>query len=357
VGREFVKMAGVRPSTDSGRVPFIDHARGLFLCWMMMSHALTLAAVGPDAWVQWLRPRGWSTIGFVMLTGFAVGTRYSSGVRRPQAQWYARAAWLLAIAVASNVLFQVVQALVAGRLTAAVVAHTLTLTTPWSISAILLAPALTLASVPLLLRLRLVWTTRSLLFAATVLALVFDVAVAGAPRSITPQPWFAPFSLSRDGSQTYFGFPVVAAVVMSVWAFALGAWRSDANRAGRPFTVFLMMSLVVLALRPWLPWPGVVVAAARFGVSLLAVIVLAWLPGTVFLTRGLALLSRYSLQVFLLHRIVLHAAIYVLPPLSGPVQALMLAFIALIVCLAFCLVQAWWRAAWPDRIVAELGSG
>jgi len=46
----------------------IDEVRGLFLTWMICAHSMALIALPAGHPFQYLRPRGWSTIGFVMLT-------------------------------------------------------------------------------------------------------------------------------------------------------------------------------------------------------------------------------------------------------------------------------------------------
>src|SRR5712691_8262267 len=64
---------GVRASAGVlSRIRMIDEVRGLFLTWMICAHSMALIALPAGHPFQYLRPRGWSTIGFVMLTGLAL---------------------------------------------------------------------------------------------------------------------------------------------------------------------------------------------------------------------------------------------------------------------------------------------
>ena len=61
----------VEPVT-SKRLQYIDLSRGLAVIWMIASHALGRAEIPPDHVLQWIRPHGWATYGFVMISGFSV---------------------------------------------------------------------------------------------------------------------------------------------------------------------------------------------------------------------------------------------------------------------------------------------
>src|SRR5438093_13036845 len=106
-GREVVH--GVPASAGVlSRIGMIDEVRGLFLTWMICAHSMALIALPAGHPFQYLRPRGWSTIGFVMLTGLALAM---VNLRRPSlpdgldGALYRRSLQIAAIAVVSHMAF------------------------------------------------------------------------------------------------------------------------------------------------------------------------------------------------------------------------------------------------------------
>jgi hypothetical protein len=123
--------AAARPGvfgTAAVRVPIFDEVRGLFVLWMIGSHALTLAHLDAAHPLHQLWPRGWATTGFVLLTGLTLGSRHVQGQGRFDAgarQTLIRRALRLAlIAVVSNIVFLLGREALQGRMTAAVARST-----------------------------------------------------------------------------------------------------------------------------------------------------------------------------------------------------------------------------------------
>lgn len=61
----------------SGRIEIVDSMRGVLLYWMLVSHSLQHAGVPMTHPLQLLRPYGWMSSSFVMLTGTALALIYA----------------------------------------------------------------------------------------------------------------------------------------------------------------------------------------------------------------------------------------------------------------------------------------
>lgn len=136
---------------DLKRIEIVDSMRGLLLYWMLVSHSLQQAGVPAGHWLQWLRPRGWMSPSFVMLTGIAVALIY--GVSRRSSndiakKTFRRTVQILLIAFVTNGL----SVLWRDRSLQAVIDSSL-FRAPWSISQYLLPTAFVMISTPWLVTL------------------------------------------------------------------------------------------------------------------------------------------------------------------------------------------------------------
>lgn len=291
------------------RVSFIDAVRGLCLSWMVAAHALTLAAVPSGHWLQWLRPRGWATIGFVMLTGLATAMRYGRGgqaVAPVRRRLFRRAAGILVIAIVSNVFFHVAESAVSGALSPERWLAILSFRMPWTISSILLSPVIVLAILPALPRLVRRIGAGATFALVTLAVLLFDYACTSASG-----PGGATLLMRYNESvSAYFGFSLLTTVVLSVWAFALGTLR-NAHPSVPIFKWCAVASVTVLIVRAWLPWPHALLVAAQFGTTCLMVRAISSVGLFAPAVHVLRLLGRHSLLVFVLHRIVMHFLLFV----------------------------------------------
>jgi hypothetical protein len=327
------------------RLEFIDIARGLFIVWMIAGHALTLAGVPLDHPLQWLRPIGWATVCFVLLTGITIPLVYDcrGGVRvRPGARrrLWRRAFEIGLIAFLSNFASRMITASLSGDLSLAYIWGVLTFQIPWSISAILIVTTCVLISAPTLL-----WLARrvrplSLFLAVSILIVGFDLLLRGDGK------WIAvPSGLRqwlKDGG--LFGFPVVPLVLYSFWIFSQANlakqvyWTKGLRGVIALFAVLVGGSLVIVMLdsRPlecirWL---------TRFGM----IIGIAIMIGKVRIFAApkavLGGLGRIGLFVFILHRPVLHIIFHALGGiLSGPD----LATVMMVLCLGAGLTVGIYR--------------
>lgn len=288
----------------AARIDYIDVARGLFVIWMVTAHALTLAGVATTHPLQLLRPAGWSTACFVMLSGFGIGTIYGRSLL-PAAvlrrKLWRRGGQILAIAFLSNLASMVVTASLAGALTPAYLLDVVAFRIPWSISGVLIPTGVMALVAPALLGLQRRFRPVTLLVIFVGLNLAYNVAALG---------WPAADALSRIAA--VFSFPVVALWLCSASAFALALVASHPPRRAE---VGLLLAggaaaLAVLLLA-WYPWWLVefpsITSLARFLVSLCIAMAIVRVAMLAWLRSALIAAGRSALLIFILHRPLLRA--------------------------------------------------
>lgn len=314
-----------------GRLTFIDVTRGLLILWMVLAHALTVSGIGRDSLLFYVRPPGWSTHGFVMLSGFSLATviigRGFSGpaMRRRLAR---RAGQLLAVALATELASRAARWLIDGR-----TAPVLALFDPsahWSISAVLLPPAALFGIAAVVApHLR---APRPLEFVALLVGLGALIDLLG--------PVSADYGLHWLVEGGVLGFPVLTFVVLAFLGLGLGLVAQ--RLAGRWFAPAgaavgaLLLGLQELGI---LGWP-VLYYLSTFLLPLGAVIVLGGQFEDRVPVRALALMGRSALLVFVLHRPVLHFGAWALQGLdSRAVRFWVLTWVTVALLAAACAVK------------------
>jgi len=309
-------VPATQPRPAARRPRYLDATRGLFILLMISSHAITLAGVAAASFLQstWWLPRGWSTAGFVMLAGFSVGvmTTRSQGLA-PRA--ILKRAWhLLIVMVASNAILAVCRELVRGdaanfRDTTWIV-HVITFQRDVTISGALFPIAAGLIIIAGLLavsrRIRPAVLGLALVTLNVVAWIAQDGLAAGAGLPAGTQGWIALW---------LFSFPLVPLAFGAVTGFAIGStWRSLAETIQIHSGIvgpLVLVSLVAMAPYSMLaPRPLFLTlnGAVQFGTILVLALSLAALKPLSAISNLLALLGRFSLMVFVLHRPLLHAA-------------------------------------------------
>jgi hypothetical protein len=291
------------------RIEFIDIARGLFIVWMIVGHSLSMAGVPLDHPLQWLRPTGWATFCFVLLTGVTIALVYISPGRvksRTRAKLWRRAFEIGLIAFLSNSASRMVTASLSGELSVTYVWAVLTFQIPWTISSILIVTTCVLLSAPVLL-----WFSRtvpplSLFLAVSTLTVGFDLLMQYDGKwiglSAEVRQWLKAGGL--------FGFPVVPLVLYSIWLFCQanlaikvsvteGRWGVTALFAvlvGSSFAILMLGCRQLTCIN----------LLTRFGVSIGIAMVIAEMG--VFATPKalLGALGRVGLLVFIFHRPIIH---------------------------------------------------
>ena len=299
----------------------LDVFRGLLFVLMANTHALTLAGLDGTHWLLsdfWL-PNGWATVVYVVLSGYGIGWIFS--VRHPPALQKPllrrRSAVILAVMVLSNSIFAMGVLAQHGDLSPALTwgwwTGFVTLTTPWSISGVLLPTALVLLCAPAVLRLCRAWPYQTL--ATLVLA---HIAVAVSVQ------WLSASVYAHHGAVRFFlteglgGFPVLPFVLNG----CLGCWLGVYRQQNEPVWLYGIALLLLLQLcvfassfaAPALPWSVFFFffgPVGKFAWVFLCAGMLARL-GPKPLVSAVAQIGKFALATFVAHRVflqLLHAAI------------------------------------------------
>jgi len=320
--------------TRADRFRTVDVTRGVLIYWMIAAHALYLCGVGPGSWWFYIRPPGWATHGFVMLSGFSLAVALlGRGFTGEHLRFRLgrRAVQLVIVAVASEALSRVLQAALtgfgAGTLLDALALGSADRT--WSLSAVLLPTALLFAIAALaapILR-----VPRQLGLPLTVLTL----ALVAYTRGWLPRPAVDPLSMTGP-----FGLPVLLFTLLGVLGLLIGllSKRYELRSLAVPM---LLVGLMMLALRANRPVPGGMHFVGTFLVTAGIGGLIAQQAWAQPLSAVLSLLGRSALLVFIAHRAVLQFGRLALAPLTGQgVPALLVLLpLSLAMLLAICHVK------------------
>jgi hypothetical protein len=301
--------------TEPPRLRYIDCARGLFVLLMISSHALGIAQVPADSFLQsvlWL-PKGWSTAGFVMLAGFSVGVMTIRGRPIPTRTLLVRASQLLLLMVVSNALFATGREMVYGDIgnlrDVEWFIDVMTLQRQTTISLVLLPIALGLVSIcaiqPLSRHIAPVVLTAAIVVMNVLAWAAHDLLAAKAAADAATH-WMFTSTIELH---------LLPQVSGATAGFALGLiWRSLADSIkidSRVVGPVVLIALVVMApIAAAAPRPVFLTAdvIAQFLIILVLALSLAALPLLTGISNLAALLGRFSLMVFILHRVLLQTA-------------------------------------------------
>jgi len=353
---------------ESGRIPYIDMARGLFLILMTSTHAMTLAGIKSTSLLaRWGLPRGWATTGLIMLCGFMVATfaRQMEERSRIRQRVLRRAKELLLVMLASNAVMVAIRHLVAHEheplFSLEWWSGVLVLGSEWSISGILLPIGLFLVVSPALVGLYDKCRSRlqQVMFAAGVLLFA---AFAWSVPSLVPGDLAHHRALDVMFGAGAGGFPVISMIASGALGFLLGIfWQPPQERFCLDTTLGAILLFVVarhlLSATPPSLAPVVgrtLVDVSQFVLMIaLALVLIHWRRSRRTL-RFIPLLGRYSLFAFLMHRVVEQTLSISLRPFGFPSELLYA------VCLGGGLIGLvellTWRPIFPsyDRLLRAL---
>ena len=308
--------------SSAPRLLYIDVCRGLLFLLMTSSHALTLLNVTSDHWLRTHGlPQRWAPVGFVSLTGFAIGTIFfpKPDTVRTRSRLFQRGWRILVVMFVSNLLLLIASNALSGEID--IIRQPswwiglVTLQTPYSISSILIPTAGVLFIAPSVLK-ALRTHSHYLVLAVCVLA---SCAIAAFARQIS-SPESLHYLLRPLLFRANGFFPFLPLLGMGATSIALGTiW----NR--RPFEVavvtvsgFILMSSlqgvspIVSTLHHALSGP------CRLVVLLVIAVAVLQLPCLKKLCMPLALIGQYALWSFLLHRVILHVLVFGTADLGVP---------------------------------------
>ncbi|WP_405048587.1 acyltransferase family protein [Rhodoferax ferrireducens] len=294
----------------------LDICRGLLFAMMANTHALSLAGVPHTHWLfadYWL-PNGWATAAFVVLSGYGIGWIFSATYDEPERSRLLRrrSAIVLAVMFASNAFFAAVKSVLLGHgaqtLTSQWWLGFFTLDTEWTISGVLLPTALVLLCGSAVIRwIRdAPWQTLLAIVLGHLAASMFaeQLATSDAARS-----WPVRFFL-LEGFGGYPVLPFMANGFMGIW---LGVQRHRDKQLWLNIVVVLMglqLAAYLSTLEPhgqaWSLFRANVGAFGKFAWVLFCASLLSRLP-LAPLTLPVALIGKYALASFILHRVVMQA--------------------------------------------------
>ncbi len=347
------------PGPTTGRIPYIDMARGLFLILMTSTHAMTLAGVpATSPLMHWGLPRGWATTGLIMLCGFMVATfaREMEARASIRQRVLRRARRVFLVMFASNVLMVAIRHVMAHETAPLFTfqwwSRFLLFRGEWSISGILLPIGLFLLAAPALVGLYDRCRSRPRMITLGIGVLLF-AGLAWSVQVLTPDSLGHHDALNMMFGSGAGGFPVIPMVASGALGFLLGIlWQPAREDPDGPTTLGIVLLFIatsqMLSLTPSI--------LARFAartlmdvshlvlIFVLAIAITQWRP----LRQGLRfvpLLGRYSLFVFLAHRVVEQMLSLGLRPLALPSE--LVYFLCFFGGVLGSVELILWRRMWP----------
>jgi len=290
----------------SSRLQFIDVTRGLLLVWMILSHSLGRAQIPLDNPLPWLRPHGWATYGFVMLSGFTVAYLFEWSADRQRIlrnKLWKRAIQIGCIAYLSNLMYVGAKLWLVGHLTGTMITKIIALQYPWGYSSILIPTMFFLIIAPLFMRLGRGNAARPLFLFTTLLVAVFDFSIRNAPPSWMQEPLYQVLFLRNK----YLIFPMGSLFIYAIWAFTFANWLRHSAVLEKSWAYYFLLggaiyviALVVLQYDSYNP--GFLFVGSRFPLILGIGIIISntyWLGS---LAEALGFLGRSALLVYIFHR-------------------------------------------------------
>jgi hypothetical protein len=294
-GKQFWQKSSA--NDDPNRLMFIDVTRGLLLFWMIAAHALTLSGIGKASLLYFIRPPGWASHGFVMLSGFSVAAlivgHHLSGSELCR-RLSRRAGQLLGWAFASEFLSR----LLAGAL----LKHGQPITyglffdpaREWSISAFLIPTTIILVATALAAR---------LVKAPSPTSLMSFGIMASMPASFFSndlQAWVHPYT-------AILGIPLVLLVCLGFVGIGIGLLSKHL----RTITLVIVPAFIGSALLIWRsvhPSFSIGFFLGSFLLTLSIGAILCMMPLTGFIRSFLKKMGQSALLIFISHRLILQIA-------------------------------------------------
>jgi hypothetical protein len=283
---------------------------------MASTHAASLAGLDAAHWLLsdlWL-PNGWATVVYVVLSGYGIGwifsVRHAPALHKPLLRH--RSAIILAAMLLSNSFFSFLKLAPEGDLSPVFTSDWwlgfITLTTPWSISGVLLPTVLVLLCAPVLIQLCRTWPWQTLAaLLLTQLAVTLSGGVLGA--SGHSSDWAVRFFLTEGLG----GFPVLPFVLNGCIGCWLGIYRHQNESVwlyGIALLLLLQLGVYASTFAPpalyWSVFRSMVGPAGKFVWLFLCAGLLAR-AGYTPMVSPLALIGKFALTTFIVHRIFMQA--------------------------------------------------
>lgn len=302
-------MIKVFATDATGRSHVIDVSRGIFVIWMTIAHSLTIAGVASDSYLQYLRPPGWSTTCFIMLTGFSCAFLSHSKNHNflyLKEKLFDKSLRVFIIAVVSNILFQFVKISCNGKCSVESISNIIFLKNEWTISSILMATAIVLFIVPFLSKFySFVSPFGILVFVSLFVMSVWVVYEFRLDNNIFYNEFY---------HGEYFYFPIFIYAIYSIWFFAFVNYVISSNNPNKLFFIFFIFSLLSMTIQADLFFHQVNTFTRIISKIIVCLAVVSFSMNLLpfFLADILSAIGSYALLFFLLHRVVLFFSEYLL---------------------------------------------
>jgi len=331
-------------------VAFIDVSRGIFLIWMITAHALWLAKIPQSNALFYLRPPGWATTCFIMLSGLSIAIVFldpNRSFKKVRNRLLSRAVEIGSIAYISNLIFRTVQIEIEGTLFFSTVVDILTFQYPWSISAILIPVFIVLLLAPFLIKISHGLSPWVLFACGTLIALSYTVIERITPAAIQETLWFQICFLNPNPLNF---FPLYRFSSLGIWCFALGVLLHEGILKQESWKIITPVCFLFLLSCNFIPnfkacLPSSIIFANHFLISIGFAMLIANLQNLIFLKKLLSLIGRSSLLVFIIHRPLLQAQNFLLMDKDSPET---LFGILLIITICTCVMICWMKEHYPD---------
>lgn len=293
------------------RVDFIDVTRGLLIIWMIVSHAIGRAKIPDDHVLQLLRPHGWATFGFVMVSGFSIGFLFKWTDREDNVlhkKLWKRALQIGAAAYFSNLIFISAKLFLEKNMNFEIFYKIALFQYPWGYSAILIPTTFLLLISPWLLKTSANNSSSVLLILSSAIVTIVSIFVAYFSDSYLQYPIFQ-ILFARN---QYVVFPIGYLFLYAIWAFTFASWIKKYQQQREILFIVLAISVAIyITAYSLLPYdsynPNSLVVISRFPIIIFISIIICTLSFTLLLRDGLGLIGRSALLVYIIHRPILEA--------------------------------------------------
>lgn len=292
-------------SPSRKRVYFIDVTRGILIIWMILSHAIGRAEIPSHHIFQLLRPHGWATYGFVMVSGFSIGYlfRWTSGTGNDlQHKLLKRALQIAAIAYFSNLIFISAKLFLGNKLNLEILFKIATFQYPWGYSSILIPTTLLLLIAPWLLKKSSKNSPIALLIASSVIVTIVSFLVTYYSKFYMQSPVFQVLFTRNH----YVVFPIGYLFLYAIWAFTFANFVRNYQQWKVLFTVVVLSITIYGCAHNLYSYdsfnPHASFVISRFPLIILISVVICTLPFTKLIKDGLGLIGRSALLIYIIHR-------------------------------------------------------
>ncbi len=323
------------------RIKPIDNTRGMLIIWMIIAHSLTVAGIDPNDPMRYLRPPGWSTTCFIILSGFTVAVALSDPEKKRSesaSKLLMRALKIGAIAFGSNFLFKAMSAYPSNTLSTDYLLRILTFKEPWSLSAFLVPTMFFLLASPTIIRIATHVRPWPLLISATAIGLCFDEWVkmefikGTTARNLLgtlPQP------------ATWIG--ILYFFLYGLWGFAFGNVLKRKSYSKLIWPVIVGSASLLLVVSDFQGnireiTDNFLLPAARFVVTMWMVLEVSRFGTFLGIERFINTLGQSALLIFILHRPFLQIGRYLLQGFM-PERALALELMSISLLLCFWIAM------------------